>query len=68
MGQFITETLITNGHLELNNIPFGNNVAVKIIIIPKANLEKMSFPGIWEATKQISGKLCEDITQERDDR
>lgn len=68
MNQFVTETSITNGHLELNNIPFANNVPVKVIIIPKVNLSSMSFPEIWETTKPIQGKLSADIAQERDER
>ncbi len=68
MSQFITETSITNGHLELSNIPFENDIPVKVIIISKTNLSKMSFPKIWEATKSIHGKFSDDIIQERDKR
>jgi hypothetical protein len=68
MSQFVTETSITDGHLELNDILFANNVPVKVIIIPKANLSNMSFPEIWETTKPIQGKLSADVAQERDER
>lgn len=68
MSQFVTETSITNGHLELNNIPFANNMHVKVIVIPKAELSQMSFPQIWEATQSIQGNLAADVTQERDER
>ena len=68
MSQFVTETLITKGHLELNNIPFTDNVSVKVIIIPKVNLSNMSFPKIWETAKSIQGKLSTDVTLERDER
>ena len=68
MSQFVTETSIADGHLELNNIPFANNVPVKVIIIPKINLSNMSFPEIWKTTKTIHGKLSADIAQERDER
>jgi hypothetical protein len=44
MSQFVAETSIINGHLELNNIPFANNVHVKVIVIPKVDLSQMSFP------------------------
>ncbi len=50
MSQFVAETSITNGHLELNNIPFANNMHVKVIIIPKVELSQMSFPHIWKTT------------------
>ncbi|KPA18240.1 hypothetical protein MHK_001536 [Candidatus Magnetomorum sp. HK-1] len=68
MGQFVTETSVLNGRLELNNIPFSNNAAVKIIIIPKVDLSRMSFPEIWKATKQIHGNFSNDIAIERDER
>jgi hypothetical protein len=29
MSRFVAETSIINGHLELNNLPFANNVHVK---------------------------------------
>ena len=68
MGQFVTETLISNGRLELNNIPFSNNVAVKIIIIPKVDLSSMSFPEIWKSTKQFYGNFADGVALERDER
>lgn len=68
MSQFVAETSITNGHLELNNIPFANNVHVKVIVIPKVDLSQMSFPHIWETTKPIQGTLSDDVAQERDER
>jgi hypothetical protein len=68
MSQFVTEASIRNGHLELNNIPFTDNIEVKVIVIPKADLTKMSFPDIWNVTKPIQGSLSADISQERDER
>ncbi|MBF0451299.1 MAG: hypothetical protein HQK75_11395 [Candidatus Magnetomorum sp.] len=68
MGQFIADTSISNGRLELNNIPFSNNVAVKIIIIPKIDLSNMSFPEIWKTTKQIHENFSNDAACERDER
>lgn len=68
MSQFVAETLITNGHLELNNIPFANNMHVKVIIIPKVELSQMSFPHIWKTTQLIQGNLADDIARERGER
>jgi len=59
--QFITETSISN-------IPFSNNVAVKIIIIPKVDLLSMSFPEIWKSTKLFYGNFTDDVALERDER
>lgn len=68
MTQFVVETSITNGRLELSNVPFENGAPVKVIVIPKANLSEMSIPEMWEATKSIQGKLSTDIGLERDER
>ncbi len=67
MAQFATETSITNGRLELSNIPFENGIPVKVIVIPKADLSKMSIPEMWEATKSIQGKLSTDIGLKRNE-
>ena len=68
MSQFVAETSVTNGHLELNNVPFDNNMHVTVIVIPKAELSQMSFPQIWETTQAIKGNLADDIARERDER
>ena len=68
MSQFVAETSVTNGHLELNNIPFANNMHVKVIVIPKAELSQMSFSQAWEQTQAIKGNLAHDVSGERDER
>lgn len=68
MRQFVTETSIQHGHLELHNIPFADNVTVKVIVIPKVELIDMSFPHIWEMTNSIKGNLAGDVAQERAER
>jgi hypothetical protein len=68
MSQFVTETHIKNGHLELNNIPFTEDIVVKVIVIPTVDLSKMSFPEIWNVTQGITGKISDDVAQERDER
>lgn len=68
MSQFVAETAIMNGHLELHNLPFADNMAVKVIVIPKVDLSQMSFPRIWETTSAIQGNLADDVVHERDER
>jgi hypothetical protein len=68
MSQFVTEASVTNGCLELRNIPFANNMHVKVIVIPKAELSLMSFPQIWKITKGIQGNIAADVVRERDER
>ncbi|PIE28805.1 hypothetical protein CSA57_12295 [candidate division KSB3 bacterium] len=68
MNQFVAETSVSHGRLELNNIPFANNMPVKVIVIPKADLSQMSFPRAWEKTRTIQGRLAHDVSGERDER
>ena len=35
MNQYSVDTKLVNGHLELNNIPFPDNIEVKVFIVPK---------------------------------
>ncbi len=66
MEQFVVETRIKNGHIELNNIPFPNDTEVKIITIPKTNLKKLSFNEVQQLTESIKGNLSDDVIIERD--
>ena len=52
MSQFVADTSILNGHLELNNIPFANNIHVKVIVIPKVELSQMAFPQMLMSRKK----------------
>ena len=65
MNQFVADTRIIKGHLELNDIPFSDNMEVKVIVIPKIKLEKMSFLKVQKLTKGIKGNLADDIIDER---
>ncbi len=66
MGSFIMDTRIKNGHLKLKDVPFNDDTDVKVIVIPKVNLEKMSFRESQNAAKSIKGNLSDDIVAERD--
>jgi hypothetical protein len=68
MNQFVTEAYIHNGHLELSNIPWQDNMKVSVIVIPTVDLSQMSFPDIWEVTSQMTPKLSQDVSAERDTR
>jgi predicted DNA-binding antitoxin AbrB/MazE fold protein len=68
MAQFVAETSIKNGGIKLNKIPFKENTKVKVVLIPKADLSKMSFASARKLTKKLKGNLSEDIISERDKR
>mgnify|MGYP005726075265 CR=1 FL=1 len=65
MNQFVVDTRIIKGHLEINDIPFSDNMEVKVIVIPKIKLEKMSFKKVQKLTKSIKGNLSDDVIDER---
>ena len=66
--QYMVDTYIKEGHLELNNLPFEDGKAVKVVLVPKVNLSEMSFEKIQKLTKNIKGNLSEDIISEREER
>jgi len=68
MSQYAIDTYLKNGHLELDNIPFPDDIEVKVCIIPKVKLSEMSFNEIRQITKSIKGNLSDDIDLERDER
>ena len=68
MSQFVTEARIAGGRLELFNIPFSDATEVKVFVIPKVELSKMSFLEVRKLTTSIKGNLAYSIRRERDDR
>ena len=68
MSQIIVDSKINKGNLHVQNIPLEDNTDVKVIVIPKANLEKMSYKKSQELTKSIRGNLSDDIVSERMER
>jgi len=65
MHQLTIETRVKHGQLQINNIPFVDDTEVKVIVIPKVNVEKMSFEKIQALTQAISGNLSDEIIRER---
>lgn len=68
MSQFVTEARIQGGRLELSNVPFSDATEVKIFVIPKVELSKMSFGEVRKLTSSIKGNLADSIRRERDAR
>jgi len=68
MSQFITEARIEGGRLELLDIPFSDATEVKVFVIPKAQLSKMSFLQVRKLTSSINGNLADSMRRERDAR
>jgi hypothetical protein len=65
MSRFVAETSIKNGALTLRKVPFKDNTTVKVVLIPKADLSKMSLIKARKLAKSIKGSLSDDIIVER---
>jgi len=68
MRQYVADSHIRNGRLELENVPFSDDVEIRIFVVPKVRLAEMSFTRIRELSKSVKGKLSDDIDRERDER
>lgn len=68
MSQIVVDSKINKGNLQLQNIPLEDNTEVKVIVIPKANLDKITYRKTQKLTKSIRGNLSDDIVSERMDR
>jgi len=68
MRQFVVEAHAKKGHLELHDVPFSDGTELKVIVVPKVNLAKMSFAAMRKLTRPIKARLSEDIEAERDER
>jgi hypothetical protein len=65
MSQYITETTIKKGAVEIYNIPFPNDTDVKVIIIPKVDIDKLFYSKAIELSKTIKGNMSDDIVNDR---
>jgi len=65
MSQYITETKIKKGSINLSDIPIKNNTDVKVIIIPKVEIEKLSTDEAIYLSKDIKGNMSDDIIRDR---
>lgn len=68
MSQYVVDASVINGYLELKNMPFEDNMQVKVVVIPKADLSRMSFPNIWKKSEHVRQNVSQDISRERDER
>lgn len=68
MSQFAIEARVEGERLELFNIPFSDATAVKVFVIPKVELSKMSFLEARKLNNSIKGNLTDSIRRERDER
>ena len=68
MKPYRVDTRVSNGHLTLKNVPFSDDMEIRVFIIPKIKLSEMSFNKIRKLTKPIKGNLSDDVDAERNER
>lgn len=68
MKQYVADSRVRNGRLELENVPFSDNAEVRIFVVPKVRLSEMSFTKIRKLTRSVRGNLSDEIDRERDER
>lgn len=66
MTQYIADTQVKQGNIELSGVPFEEDQDVRVIVIPRANLQKMAYREVQELTKSLSGDLADDVQAERE--
>ncbi len=66
MNQYVVDARIKDGYLSLKGLPFAHETDVKVIVIPKIDLEKLSFATVKNLTKKIKGNLSDDIISVRE--
>lgn len=52
-------------YLSLKGLPFIHETDVKVIVIPKIDLKKLSLATVKNLTREIKGNLSDDIISDR---
>lgn len=65
MNQYVIDTKIKDGFLSLKNLPFKEDIEVKVIVIPKINFEELSFSKVRKLTSAIKDNMSDEIVSER---
>jgi hypothetical protein len=68
MTQYIVNTIVKDGHVEINDLPFPNLSRIKVLLLPEIDIKEMSFFKAQELTKEIKGNLSDEIDFERGER
>ena len=68
MGQFVVDTAVKDGRIELDKLPFREKMKVKVVVIPKIELKKMSFSKLVGQKVNVDGSIADLVSAERDER
>lgn len=61
----VADAVVEKGAVRLPKIPLEDHTRVRVVVIPKADLQKMSFARVRALTSSIPGGLSQDVADER---
>lgn len=65
MENLIIETRIHQGGVMLRNLPLKEDTPIKVVIIPRTDLRRLSFRQTRVLLQDIRGNLSDDVAEER---
>jgi len=65
MNQYIADTRVKKGNVAVSGVPFEDDQDVRVIVIPRANLQKMAYREVQEMTQSLEGNVADDVQTER---
>ncbi len=68
MFEHVLEAQVTNGKLEIKDVPYADGTPVKVVITPKTQDVLEGLEEIRELTAHIKGNLSDVISEERNER
>jgi hypothetical protein len=66
MSSLTREAYVTNGRIALEDLPFADNTALTIVLIPKFKINMEGWLEARRLTATITGSLPDDQRYERD--
>ena len=66
MSQYVTDTRVKKGQLAISGVPFEDDQDVRVIVIPRADLQKMAYRHAQELTQSIPGEVADDVVADRE--
>ncbi|KOR33066.1 hypothetical protein TI05_03325 [Achromatium sp. WMS3] len=65
MENIILDTKIQHGKVILHDVPLEDDTPIKVIVIPKTNLQRLSFQKTRILLQDVPGNLADDVRKER---
>ena len=66
MKKYVTDTRVKHGNMAISGVPFEDEQNVRVIVIPRTDLQKMAYREVQELTKSLPGEPADDVRAERE--